>query len=110
MAARIFRVVAQNTTNLNQVTGTQGNFAGLQIVNTTAAIIYVKLYDSTNTPTIGTTLPKLTFQVAASSSLFVNPTEPIAFQNAIWLATTANAVDSDTTAIGSGPILQVFYE
>jgi hypothetical protein len=35
---------------------------------------------------------------------------PMTCGQTLWIATTANAADSDTTVIGAGPILQVFYE
>ena len=110
MSASVFRLVAANTTNLTQVRQPSGNFAGLYVVNTTAAIIYVKLYVLAAQPTVGTTPIWMTFQVAASTDKFINPTEPICANATIWLATTANAVDSDATAIGSGPIIHVFVE
>jgi hypothetical protein len=118
MASRIFRLVAANTTNLTKVTDRNLNLAALIIVNTTAAIIYVKLYlggssGSTPTdaaPTVGTTTPWLTFQCAASVMTTLPLSIPITSGQTVWVATTANAVDSDATAIGAGPIIQIAYE
>jgi hypothetical protein len=110
MSANVFRLVAGATTNLTKVREVGANFAGLYVLNTTASILYVKLYSSNAPPVVGTTVPWMTYQVAASTDKFVNPTEPICSNAALWIATTANAVDSDATAIGSGPIIHVFYE
>jgi hypothetical protein len=110
LSAAIFRLVAANTTNLTQVRQPSGNFAGLYVFNTTSTAFFVKLYASAATPTVGTTTPWMTYYVAASTDKFINPTEPICANATIWLATTANAVDSDATAIGAGPIIQVFVE
>jgi hypothetical protein len=110
MSAGVFRLVAGASTNLTKVRETGGNFAGLYVVNTTASIIFVKLYASSASPTVGTTVPWMTFQCAASLPTHMNPTEPVCANATLWVATTANAVDSDTTAIGSGPIIHVMYE
>lgn len=110
MSASVFRLVAGNSTNLTKVRDSGANFAGLYVFNTTATAFFVKLYVAAATPTVGTTVPWMTFSVPVSSDKFINPTEPICANATLWLATTANAVDSDATAIGAGPIIQLFYE
>ena len=110
MSASVFRLVAANTTNLTKIRDVGANFAGLYVVNTTAAIIYIKLYSGNVTPVVGTTAIWQTYMVAASTDKHINPTEPICSNATLWLATTANAIDSDATAIGAGPIIHVFYE
>lgn len=110
MSANVFRLVAAATTNLTKIRDTGANFAGLYVFNTTSTAFFVKLYVGAAQPTVGTTTPWLTFEVPASADKFVNPTEVICANATLWVATTANAVDSDTTAIGAGPIIQIFYE
>ena len=118
MSSRIYRAVAGASLNLAKITDHSANLCGMAIVNTTAAIIYVKLYLSGNslatptdaTPVVGTTVPWLTIQCPVSAMTPLNFSIPMTCGQTLWIATTGAAADSDTTVIGAGPILQVFYE
>jgi len=88
----------------------QGNLGGISIVNTSASPIFIKLYSSVSAPTVGTTVPILTIQCAASTfrDFFVD--NPVCIPNSIWVAVTGAAADNDATAVTAGPIVHVFYE
>lgn len=105
-----FRQVSQASTNLAQIKLSSANLTGGVIINTNAAIRYVKLYDATDSPVVGTTIPKLTLQIPASGQLAL-PQMALNFGHTAWMATTVNAVDSDTTAVGAGDLItQLFFE
>ncbi|MCP3709726.1 hypothetical protein M3I54_22545 [Paraburkholderia sp. CNPSo 3274] len=105
MSASVFRQVSAATTNLAQVKPYAGNLAGYLILNTNAAARYVKLYDSTDQPVVGTTVPKLTIQIPASSEAVLSLAIPANFSHTMWMATTVNAADSDATVVGAGDLI-----
>jgi hypothetical protein len=111
MASMKFRQVSLASTNLQSVKGALANLKGALIINTNAAARFVKLYDATDQPTVGTTVPALTIEVPASGQLFLAWPDGINFGHTMWMATTVNAVDSDSTAVGAGDLItQLFYE
>lgn len=111
MSSGKFRQVSAASTNLAPVKGFGSNLTGALIINTNAAVRFVKLYDSTDQPTVGTTVPALTIEVPASGQLYLAWPQGINFGHSMWSATTVNAVDSDTTAVGAGDLItQLFFE
>jgi hypothetical protein len=111
MSAMKFRQVSGASTNLALVKAYAGNLTGAVIINTNAAARFVKLYESTDLPTVGTTVPALTIEIPASSQVVINQHAAVNFSRSIWMATTVNAADSDTTAVGAGDLItQLFVE
>ena len=111
MSAMKFRLVSLATTNLQQVKGYSANLKGGLIINTNAAARFVKLYESTDAPTVGTTAPALTIEIPASSQLPLAWPDGINFSKTMWMATTVNVADSDATAVGAGDLyVQLFVE
>ncbi|QBQ99256.1 hypothetical protein [Paraburkholderia pallida] len=106
-----FRQVSLATTNLARVKLMGANLTGALIINTNAAARYVKLYESTDTPVVGTTVPAMTIEVPASSQLALAWPNGVNFSQTMWMATTDNAADSDATAVGAGDLItQLFVE
>jgi hypothetical protein len=111
MAAMKFRFVSAASTNLNQVKGYGANLKGALLINTNAAARYVKLYESTDTPTVGTTVPALTIQVPASTQVPLTWSDGVNFSKTMWVATTTGVADTDSTAVGAGDLyVQLFVE
>lgn len=105
-----FRQVSAASTNLAQIKLMAANLTGGIIINTNAAIRYVKLYDSTDAPVVGTTIPKMTILIPASGQLLL-PQMCLNFGHSAWMATTVNEADSDATAVGAGDLVtQLFFE
>ena len=69
MSAMKFRLVSLASTNLNPVKQYGANLKGALLINTNAAARYVKLYESTDAPVVGTTKPAITIEVPASSQV-----------------------------------------
>ena len=107
-----FRLVSAASTNLSKLKNLGADVKGFAIINTNAAARYVKFYDVADPgPTVGTTAPALTVLVPATGQVLQSWPDGIYFQYGLWLATTVNAVDSDTTAVGAGDlIIQALYE
>lgn len=105
MASSYNRLSSAATINLTAVKPQGGGLKGYSILNTNAAIRYVKYYDSEVPPTVGTTVPVLTIQVPATGMAQLAMQDAMRMQKGIWLATTVNAGDSDNTAVGAGDLL-----
>jgi hypothetical protein len=69
----------------------------LRLVNTTAAVAYLQIFDLA-APTVGTTVPKLVIRLAANESLVVPIPKPIALGQAQTLATAGIAMAGTTGA------------
>lgn len=111
MSSMKFRQVSLATTNLVPVRGGIANLKGALIINTNAAVRFVKLYDSTDAPVVGTTVPALTIEIPASGQLALTWSDGVNFGHTMWMATTVNVADSDTTAVGAGDLItQLFVE
>lgn len=102
-----------NLTNTAQsIKASSGNFYGLNVINTTASIAYIKLYNTASgSVTVGTTAVVNTYQIPASGSLLIEPNSmPLQFfSTAISVACTTGSADSDTTAPASNLIAVFKY-
>ncbi len=75
------------------------------VSNTAGSSRYVKLYNKASAPTVGTDVPVLTIKVATDDVVSINVgSQGLRFTTGIALAITANAVDTDTTAIGASEV------
>lgn len=93
------------TTNATSVKASAGTVYSVTASNTAASLRYVKLYNKASAPTVGTDVPVLTIVVPAGTTVNL----PFGatghrFAIGIALAITANAADSDTTAIGAAEV------
>lgn len=108
------KVVSANTTNLTQLKGAPGSFGGFYGSNVNAAARWLKLYDAlAANVTVGTTVPKYTFELPPNGTLpavFPPSSESgLAFDTAISYAITASSGDSDSTAVAAGEIVVNFF-
>lgn len=93
------------TTNAASVKASAGTVYSITVSNTAASPRYVKLYNKASAPTVGTDVPVLTIPVPAGgvvNVLFGTTGHRLA--TGIALAITANAADSDTTAVGASEV------
>ena len=112
MADLRFRQVSGASTNAAKIKDNAGAVSSWVIINTNAAARFVKLYDIADPgPTVGTTVPAITIQIAATSMSPFDYSPPVFFKNGIWMATTTGAADSDATAVGAGDLItQIAFE
>lgn len=93
------------TTNATSVKNAAGNVFSITASNTNAAARYVKLYNKASAPTVGTDVPVLTIPIPPGSAVNLEFGTPgWRFGTGIALAITANAVDSDTTAVAASEV------
>lgn len=93
------------STNATSVKASAGTVYSITASNTGASTRYVKLYNKASAPTVGTDVPVLTIPVPAGGVVNVPfGTTGHRLATGIALAITANAADSDTTAIGASEV------
>lgn len=97
------KYISAASTNATVVKSSAGTLYLLTCSNTNANARYLKLYNKATSPTVGTDTPVFTFlipgnTVGAGSNIPI-PACGIAFSTGISFALTANAADSDNTAV-----------
>ena len=100
---------AASTNGALIMTGTS-NLSSFYATNEGASAAFVKLYNKSTAPTVGTDVPEMTIPVpAAASGVPGVAAIPIGFHGfrfalGLGIAITRNAVYTDTTAVGAGEV------
>jgi hypothetical protein len=95
--------VSAATTNATLIKSTAGNLTELTVFNPTAALVYVKLYNKTSAPTVGTDVPVLTIPVPVNGMISLNfGTQGKRFATGISFAITAGPLATDVAAVAVG--------
>ena len=109
MAARPFFLLSAATTNFTLLRNT--NLAGGYVINTNAAIRYLKFFNASQggtVPVVGTTVPFLTVQCVASGATTLDACVPdweaLQSSGPLWIATTTGIAFSDTAAVGAADL------
>ncbi len=103
VAASMMSVVTAATTNATSVKTTAASLYELTIANTTATPVYVKLYNKTSAPTVGTDVPVVTLPVAANTTVMYEfGVVGKRFAAGLAYAVTGAAAATDTTATVAG--------
>lgn len=93
------------TTNATLVKNTAGTLWSIAVSNTNAAARFLKLFNLTTAPTVGTSVPVFTVAIPSGGTVLVNGgSNGIRFATGISLAITGAAGDLDTTVIGAGDV------
>ena len=99
-------VSAAGTTNATVAKAGQGRLYGILGYNAAAAIRYLKLYNKSTAPTVGTDTPALTIALAPSAPFVLDFGLPgLYFTNGIGYATTTGSADADATAVTAADIV-----
>ena len=74
-----------------------------------AAVIFLKFYDSTAAPTVGTTTPTLTIPFGIGATLVATDLN-VRFANGIWIACVTTVADAGSTAVDANDmVVNIFY-
>lgn len=93
------------TTNATLVKNTAGTLWSIAVSNTNAAARFLKLFNLTTAPTVGTSVPVFTVAIPSGGTVMVNGgANGIRFATGISLAITGAAGDLDSTVIGAGDV------
>lgn len=92
-------------TNLINLKSTAGKLYGVQLCNTGATWVYVKLYDLAVLPVLATDVPKIIVGIPPGGRCEVNRPAGATFANGISLGLLGGVVDTDTTAIALSQVV-----
>lgn len=101
------------TTNSTLVAAGYRTLTGATVINTTATIYYLKLYDKVTAPTCGTDTPVQVFPIPASSSgngFVLSSVSGTAFVAGMGFCLTGAIADADTTAAATGVVINLTYK
>lgn len=103
---------AAGSTNSNLVKNAAGTVHKIRGYNAKAGFVYLKLYNKTTAPTVGTDTPVATFTLPASAAFEID-LGPLGlyFATGIGYGISGAAADNDTTALTAGDVtgLNVIY-
>lgn len=109
-AGSAYSATTAASTNAAVIKASAGNLFELSIINTTAATIYVKLFNTATAPTLGSSTVWAQYAVAAGASQTIEfGAIGKRFSSGISIATTANAALADTTAVAAGAFIGATY-
>ncbi len=100
--------VIASGTNATSVKGTAANLYGIQATNNSGTIGYLKIYDTSGTPTAGAGTPKLRIMVPANTlgAGIVFPLDlGVVMTSGIGFTFTGGITDADTTAVANNAFL-----
>ena len=101
----IAKVNSAATTNATLIKSTSGRVYGYHFVNNTASVKYVRLYNLTTAPTVGTSVPTVIIPIAANATAHIDMSVPMAFGTGISYAITGAGTDLDATAVAVGDVI-----
>lgn len=103
------KLISAASTNATSIKASAGTLGFLVVLNTNASVRYLKLYNKSSAPTVGTDTPVIVIPIpgdAAGGGVAVPiPTQGIAFSSGIAFALTTGSADSDTGAVGAGDVV-----
>jgi hypothetical protein len=105
---RAYKVISIASTNENVVKASAGNLYSIVAIGLTSTVRYLKLYNLATTPNISVDIPVMTIPIPANTQgagVVIPFPFSVNFLNGITFTITANASDSDDTAIGAGDVI-----
>lgn len=100
--ATIARIKALATTNLTSVKAGAGSVTGFVLVNTSAALKYVKFYNKATAPVLASDVPLFTIAIPATSA--VVSSTPWGFALGLAYAITNLVADDDATVVAANDV------
>lgn len=104
----LFKRIATADVNAVSLKATAGRLYLLVASNLTASAKFVKLYNKTSAPTVGTDVPVLTFPVQANQTVTLYSDSPdggLPFSAGVAFAMTGAVGDADATALAAGDMV-----
>lgn len=101
----VSKVLAAATTNATLVKSTAARLYSYHLTNTTAAAKFVRLYNLTTAPTVGTSVPALVIPIPPNASVIVDHTVPVTFSTGMSYSITGAFADLDATVVAAGDVV-----
>lgn len=110
LAPSLSTLTTAATTNATSVKVSTGNVFQLDVSNTSASIMFLKLYNKVSAPTVGTDIPISTIPIPATSfQSFEFGRLGKRFSAGIAFALTGAMPATDTTAVAAGSYVNINY-
>lgn len=103
-ATTLYTVNSAASTNAASIKATGANLYGISVMNTSAATKYVRLFNLTVAPTVGTSVPIMVVAVPATSSKEIQYVPAVRFGTGLSVAITGGAAATDSTAVAAGDV------
>lgn len=103
-ATTLYTVNSAATTNAANIKASGANLYGLSVMNTSATTKYVRLFNLTTAPTMGTSVPIMVVAVPATSSKEIQYVPALRFNTGLAVAITGGAAATDNTAVAAGDV------
>jgi hypothetical protein len=100
----VYTVNSAATTNAASIKATGANLYGLSVMNASATTKYVRLFNRTSAPTVGTDVPIMVVAVPATSSKEIEYVPAVRFGTGLAVAITGGAAATDSTAVAAGDV------
>ena len=102
-SGQVYSLVSAASTNATLVTGSAVNLGEITCFNPTAALVYLKLYNKSAAPTVGTDVPLVTIPVAVNAFVAVEfGIIGKRFSSGLGIAITSGPLATDTGAVAVG--------
>jgi hypothetical protein len=103
-ATVLYTVNSAATTNAASIKATGANLYGLSVMNASVTTKYVRLFNLTTAPTMGTSVPIMVVAVPATSSKEIEYVPALRFGTGLAVAITGGAAATDSTAVAAGDV------
>lgn len=100
----LYTVNSAASTNAANIKTSAANVYGLSVMNTSATTKYVRLFNLTTAPTMGTSVPIMVVAVPATSSKEIQYVPALRFNTGLAVAITGGAAATDNTAVAAGDV------
>lgn len=101
-----YELTSAATTNAASIKAAAGEVRRIVARNTTTSARYVKLYNKSSSPSVGSDVPIFNVNVPAKGTVNILGQGPgLVFSTGIASAVTTNAVHTDSTAVGAGDVI-----
>ena len=109
-ATVLYTVNSAASTNAALIKNAGANLYGISVMNASASTRYVRFFNQTTAPTVGTSVPIMVVAVPATSSKEIDYTPAARFGTGLSVAITGGATATDSTAVAAGDVqLMVIY-
>jgi hypothetical protein len=99
------RIITTASTNADFAKASPGKVLSINGTNTSAGVLYLKLFNATAAPTVGTDVPVETYALPVGAFSFEFGDTGVAFATGIAFAITGLIADNDTTVTAAGDVV-----
>lgn len=103
-----YKLISLASTNANLIKNSGGNLYSIIAIGLTSTVRYLKLYNKSVTPTVGTDIPYMTIPIPANTQgagISIPFSMGVNFNLGIGIAITSGLADNDTGAISANDVV-----